>query len=229
MMKIKLHFRKATAISIFIFLFILSIFLASAIEFEFSSPEEGKLNESIEIEITTMEENTNNYDVKIFVSENAKTISQIFDESTEKWKNSFNYLKETFPEKKDYEIKVLQTGNFELCVKLRLSGSNSKIYEKCSQIKIMEGDEADEAEEPEEKESVEENDSSDEVQEENSETISKSHINQIEIEKQNEKIILSSPSASNFTTKEEKIRVFLFIAFCVLLVFILILLIFRKI
>jgi hypothetical protein len=113
------------AISLF---FLLFLHYATALELDFTAPGSVKQNEEFTVSINL--ETQEKYDVKIFVhnSEDEKIerdeyLSEIEDDG---WKDSWFYLKETFPDKKEYSLRVLrETGDKTLCVRLRKSGADS--------------------------------------------------------------------------------------------------------
>ncbi len=127
---------KVTVISFFI-LFFLPI--VSGIEISFISPESVYVNETFTVSIDSNSQELR--DVKIFILDsNKKIISEIYNGS---WENPFYYIKDSFPEKKVYEIKIFkEETNANIC--LRLRASRSSFDEKCNKILIK----MKEAEEP---------------------------------------------------------------------------------
>ena len=207
--------------------------LTSALDFELNSPESAELNASFQVLITA--ETSETYDVKIFVQDNEeKIISQIFNEG---WKNPFYYLKSIFPQQKEFKIQINKfSENAQICARLRKSGSSS-FNEKCNEMKIIKNQQESE-EKPEQvnenksnktKESKQENKSTDTLKQNISQ---EQEIKNINYQTQdNEKIILNSKSQDAkkiFTTKNEKIRIWVIYSFTALCIIIIILLALKR-
>ncbi len=116
----------------FFLLFLILINLASSIDFSMDSPEKVTNSEEFAVRILEEAENSEIYDVKIFVSNNDKIVSQIYNDG---WKNSRYYIREVFPGKREFNIKILEEGNFEICARLRKSGKTA-FDEKCNKINV---------------------------------------------------------------------------------------------
>ncbi|MBI2632000.1 hypothetical protein HYW75_03280 [Candidatus Pacearchaeota archaeon] len=114
----------------FIFLFLVN--LANALEFSFNSPSSVKLNEEFKVKVFAS--TTEVFDVKIYVKDfNDKVISEIYDQS---WKSSFYFVKESFPSRTEYSVRVTKAyGSFDICVKLRKSEKTTS-NELCSKIEV---------------------------------------------------------------------------------------------
>lgn len=118
---------KLMAISLVFFFFSLS----SAEEIDFLSPKEVILFENFTVNITSSLKGI--YDVKIIVQDTEKnTISEVYSNG---WKSSFYYLKEAYPERKEYTLRVKSSIDGSLCVRMRKSGE-SKYLESCRPILI---------------------------------------------------------------------------------------------
>lgn len=110
------------------FLFIIALMaidLSSAAEFSFSYPPNIKVNESFTISIDAQ----GIYDVKIFVYEGdySSFISELYDSG---WRSPFKYIKEAYPSKKDFDIRIVRySSDAGLCVQLREPGESSYIRE----------------------------------------------------------------------------------------------------
>lgn len=115
-----------------------SLSFSSAVEFEFSYPESVRIDNSFEVEISSQAEDT--FDVKVFVhkseSDSAKSEDYISDIYNDGWKNSWNYIKEAFPEQKIFRVEVTSDpGERTICVRLRKSGTDSTTL-KCDSIEV---------------------------------------------------------------------------------------------
>ncbi len=201
---------------------------ASALVFDFDYPAQVQINESFSVSLSA--ETTNTYDVKIFISNNDdKIISQIYNEG---WKNPYYYVKAVFPEKSEFDVRVINySSEATICARLRKTDSSS-FSEECGSIEI-----AEEAEEPEEQSGPEENNTPSE-QEAKPDFVS-SHSGSTETLEQSEDKGAEEPerihlnpqarrSSDKFITKDEKLRLFALYAFTGLVVLIVIFLIFKK-
>ena len=229
--KAKSHIIRLTAISLVLFL----IPLVSAIDFQLASPESFSLNESFDVSISASTSEI--YDVKIFVhDESSKTLSEIYND---KWKNPYYYIKESFPSKTTYSIRVIETSNsYEICARLRKTGK-SNYDQVCNPISISDDKEIqDDSQENSQNESsdvqIEEpkNTSEESPPEETSSTQDENPL--IETENTSSKrIVLNSPkeaktSENTFVTKQEKLRLYAVYAFTFFCIIIIILLSLRK-
>jgi hypothetical protein len=146
----------------------LSLPNVSSLEISLISPQEVKINEEFTVSISA--DSTENYDVKIFVhnSEDEKIdrdeyISEIYNEN---WKDSYNYIKSSFPEKTEYKIRVLESpGDKEICARLRKTGA-STFSTQCNAINVLQSENSVEEDSNEEIEEDEVNDKEDEEDEE---------------------------------------------------------------
>ncbi len=121
---------KSTVISLFFF--IMAIQVASAIDFSLNSPTSTDLNEEFSVSLSA--ETTDIYDVKIFaIDKDSEITSLIYNDG---WKNAYYYIKETFPDEKDYKIKIIHSnGNQQICARLRQTGKTS-YSELCNDIEV---------------------------------------------------------------------------------------------
>src|SRR3989344_4728784 len=113
------------------------------LDFNFSYPSEVDLNDSFIVGIEA--DSSQEMDVKIFAIEEKEIISEIYQDG---WKNPFFYLKEAFPSSKEFKIKILKEGEYELCVRLRISGKTA-FDEKSDMINVEQQDSETEEEEEE--------------------------------------------------------------------------------
>jgi len=121
-----------TAISLYCFAsFLLLASFSSALEFQFNSPSEVSQNETFYTSIIAS--TSDSYDVKIFVYDDSKEYSEIYD-GTE-WKNPYYYLKSVFPQMYNYSIISHYTGDANICARLRKTGGSS-YTEVCNPIKV---------------------------------------------------------------------------------------------
>lgn len=94
--------------------------------FSLEAPERSMVNENVSVTIRDSSQTTS--DVKIFVSENATIISQIYAGG---WKNAFYYLPGAFPEQKEFVIRIRKPApHATLCARLRPRGAQ-KYEEFC--------------------------------------------------------------------------------------------------
>lgn len=221
----------------FIFLTVTSS-LVSAQEISFDSPETVRINEPFEVSIEINSEET--FDVKIFVHNSddnsisrGEYISEIFNDD---WKDSWNYINEAYPEKKDFELRVTESpGERGICVRVRKTGAETTKL-SCKEIEVLEAEPEDVEEEseennpepavesPPEKISSTPNETLPVPQEIKSQNIQP-------LEKESEVIFLNEPSISpqkTITTKKAKSRNFLVYSLLFFLALLTILMALRK-
>lgn len=103
-----------------------------ALDIALKTPSHVNLNESF---IVTIEvESSDTYDVKLYVEDQQKIVSQIFANT---WKSSFYYLPAVFPSQKSYQVRVtVPTTDPQLCIRLRKTGSKTALTPYCQPIMI---------------------------------------------------------------------------------------------
>lgn len=117
-------------LSAVIFAVLLSSFVSS-LDFQLISPIQANENESFEVSIIANTSDT--YDVKIFVTNDSKEFSEIYDGSA--WKSTYYYLKSVFPQTSNFQMKAHSVGDTVVCSRLRKSGASS-YTEVCNNVKI---------------------------------------------------------------------------------------------
>ena len=223
-------------------LFFLFLQTVSSLDFNVISPAEVVLNRefTVKIEADTQED----YDVKIYVHDDTKDFSEIYDGIA--WRSPYKFLLTAFPSKKEFLIISHYEGETNLCVKLRKSADPKDVSETCRPIKINSDQQEENEEETEDEETPSEDNNSNEnipnseeneLQENISAAKNDSNIEFLSSEKnlQQERIVLNSPKiqqSSNengiIATKQQKIRLGIIYAFAIFCVFIIILLALRK-
>ncbi len=216
----------------------------AGINFTFNYPSEINVNEGFEVEI--LAEANDTLDVKIFVHDDKKEFSEIFDGTD--WKSSFNFLIGVFPSQTIFKVRSHFIGETEICVKLRKTGESSDSV--CLPIEVLPQEPSEDnntySEQNESNSEVEENEESqDSGEEPNNEdedqnsgnignsqmrnTQSNSNLNFTQI-KQNKKIILgdNENKPDEFISEQEKIRTWVVYGFTGLIVLIAVLLALRK-
>ena len=228
----------------FLFSFIiLSLPSVSALDFNFSSPDEVEQNESFQVSISA--ETSLIWDVKIYINDaqNAGEYSETL--VGEEWKNPYRFLDSVFPSQNLFTIRALQLGYFNICASLR----DSSTYTKCNNITIIENssppDEEPEEQTPEnttqnDSQTAETDDNNSDLEDEENSTgiVNKSSVQSVKSsasstqtssQEDNEVIYLnkkpasdsiSGSSISSFMTREEKVRLWMaygFAGFCVLI------------
>ncbi len=129
---------KYLSFSLCAFVLIFFSFNVLAADFTLDSPDSVYLNEEFEVSIDSSL--TGKHDVKIFsVDNNNEITSFIYNDG---WKNAYYYLKSTFPDEKEYKIKISSSEGEEseqtLCARLRPEGKTS-YTEACTQIEVKQG------------------------------------------------------------------------------------------
>lgn len=210
---------------------------ANALDFNFTSPESVDLNEEFKVKIEL--ETDEIYDVKIFVHENDKTISQIL---AAEWRNPARYLISAFPSESEFSVRLIQySDNAEICVRLRKT-NKTNFEESCKPIKVLEteDDESEEEDSDTDNEELEEEDENNddedekEIAKESTNISLKPQIVSLKETPQNhsEKIVLSSKKqpdeAKVLITKYEREKFIILYAFIILCIFIIILLALKK-
>jgi hypothetical protein len=117
----------------------------SALEFSFDYPENVNVNEDFTVSLEL--DSVDKFDVKIFIhnSEDEKTtrgdyISDIYNPIKEEWQDSWYYIKEAFPENRDFKVKALSNPGKEICLRIRKAETQST-YLKCQEILVSKQDE----------------------------------------------------------------------------------------
>lgn len=199
----------------------------SALNFTLDSPSSVEVESEFTVSIQS-ESVSDNYDVKIFVENpnaSPKTISRIYNEE---WQNSYFYINSVFPEQTEFKIKILSSGDWEICARLRKGEIHGP---QCNPITVTGNTQED-------NQQSEKEDRDNGL--ENEETL-KSSVSSNTIKEENpaineqEKIILN-PSASSESNQESKIfltnegnfRLIIIYAFTVFCIIIIILLALRK-
>jgi hypothetical protein len=216
--------------------------LCSALNIQLNSPEEVTMDE--EFSVTISADTTEIHDVKVFVhnSEDDKIdrneyISEIHDGE---WKDSYLYIKGSFPEDNEYKIKILESpGEREICARLRKTGTSS-FSTQCNKIKILSSKNSEE-ENNKDDEKKSEDDSEDKPEDKDTieatkskelSSVSEETSNIQQLPNKQEKIMLNSKSSTeekfensrSITTPEGNKRKFLiygFTGFCVLIIILL--------
>ena len=125
--------------------------LASSLELSFNYPKDVKINKEFTVSIEA--DSSEQYDVKVFVHKSKddkidrnEYISEIYNDG---WKDSYLYIKGSFPEQSNYKIRVTSSpGQQEICARLRKTGSTS-FSTQCERINVGE-DEPEEEDAPKE-------------------------------------------------------------------------------
>lgn len=242
---------RVMAISLLAFLFLLP--LVSSLDFNFTSPAEVNQNEGFSVDITS-DSISESYDVKIYVTDDTKEFSEIYDGTG--WKSSQNYLISFYSEIKMYQVRAhIPDDNTTICVRLRKTGTKTTPPAVCKPIKVnlVESQEDSSQEEPQtdddaeepaledvsdsdntsgEDESSSDEDSSD-SEDSSSSTAPSSSAPQIaansisHLSEEDSRIVLNSKKESSipeFNSTEEKVRLSMIYAFSVVCVIIIILL-----
>jgi len=115
--------------------FIFLIAFVSAINISIKYPNSVFVNEEFQVNVYSDSNEKDIHDIKIYVNNNEnKTISQIFDESTNSWKNSRYYINQVYPSQDSFKLRVMNFSNqASLCIKLR---KENKYIEKCDRLII---------------------------------------------------------------------------------------------
>lgn len=183
--------------------------ITQAIEFSFDSPGSVELEKEFTVSISSGEEISEDFDVKIFIHESEdekisreEYVSEIYDEEKESWSDSWYYLIESFPKKGEYKIKASKSeGDKLICARLRKSSDKDSGFEEvCNEIEILESNQetAEEDEEPEEPESTEASQEEGKITQAKDEPRQEIKNISLETEKQEpEKIILTSQKKIN--------------------------------
>nr|AQS33457.1 hypothetical protein [uncultured archaeon] len=209
----------------------MAISLTSALEISINSPLEVDLNEEFTVSINA--DSSETHDVKIFIHssddekiEQNEYISEIYSDG---WKNPYYYLKESFPEKKEYKIKATSSPAKEICARLRKTGTSS-FSTQCQSIKVLKSETEEETEDAEEdNEEIKENASIGNIQDD----LPQQQIAQpSQLSLNSEKLFLNSPSEEKaqktFITKQEKTRLGIIYSFTAFTLVVIILLALKK-
>jgi hypothetical protein len=219
-----------------IVLMVISITFTSRViaeEVSLNSPENVEIDEEFTVEIDSAVEET--CDVKIFIHNSddsrisrSEYISEIYSEADDTWKDSWFYIIGSFPEQKEYKLKVASSsGQREICVKLRKSSDKESGFDQvCRDIEINEKSTSSESK-PKEK-TPEETKESPEEKSSIPETQQNSEMRKISYIEKQEKLTLnpksnSAPITEIKTPRKELYILYSFMAFCVAIIILLVL------
>jgi len=113
--------------------FIVLLNSVSTLNITMESPPEIEKDTEFQVEISA--DSNEKYDVKIYVHEDTKAFSEIYDSE---WKSPHNYIKEAFPERKKFLILSHFFGETKICLKLRNSINQKEITQVCNPINVLE-------------------------------------------------------------------------------------------
>lgn len=111
----------------------------SALKISLDSPSKAEINKEFKVSISA--DSTEKHDVKIFIhnSDDSKIerneyISEI---KYDAWKDSYFYIKESFPKQTEYIIRAISSpGTRQICARLRKTGTSS-YSTACNEIEII--------------------------------------------------------------------------------------------
>ena len=202
-------------------LVILLMGISSALEIGFDFPDE--IVHGDEFEISVSADSNEIYDVKIYAysGEKSDKKSEIFNFVESKWQSSYYYLKEAFPDNKEFKIRLkneTEEGKGIICVKLRKTGTSS-YKEECKEVMISADDrQKEEDADEEDDENTNENDEDEETN--NDEADGLEDYAKLEYD---EVIMLNAPIKEQniMLTNQEKIRksmAYIFVGFLVIVI-----------
>ncbi len=113
--------------------FLYSLSSAAAVSFSFSSPDEAEL--SVPFNVTISADSTEEKDVKVFIKDSAyENLSEIYNDG---WKSTRYYIKSAFPEKDTFTLlPKAESNKAEICIRLRKIGKTA-FEELCKDIVII--------------------------------------------------------------------------------------------
>src|SRR3989344_1384251 len=222
-----------TTLLLIIILMVISFQSARALDFSFTSPEEAKLGE--ELLITLDSDSPDTHDIKVFIHksrdqtiERNEYISEIYNDE---WSDPWYYIQGAFPSSKEIKIRPLESGNYNICVRLR--SETKSTFTECKPITITENANQQNQERKEENNDDEETEKKEET-DANKETVSLTANNIQQAPDQinrDGKIILNqrdknqeTETQKTFTTKTHKTRqwiLYSFLGFCILIIILL--------
>ena len=206
--------------------------LSSALTISLDSPGSAGIEE--EFSVSYEADSSETFDVKIFVHSSEDTsiqrseyISEIYDSD---WKDSWYYIKEAFPERKEFMMRALNSpGDRSICVRLRKTGTDV-VHTECTTIEILEQSQTqtmEQHEEDDEPDEIENNVLEDRDEKIQQLTKPEQSAEQLPKKIQQEKILLNSPKnelSEEITTSSQKKLNWIIYSFLGLCIFIIILL-----
>jgi hypothetical protein len=219
-------------------LLVFSIHLTQAAELTLDSPDSVEINEEFKVSINLNLLESEEYDVKIFIHDSddekisrEEYISEIYDGG---WKDSYYYIKGSFPASKEYEIRATSSpGDRIICLRLRKSSSEDSGFEQiCKPIEITASKESSKTktEDSEEKSTASGSDEKQSLDQPQAiATTENQQFDSLTEERVsvNEKIVLNAKTENakqtteTFSTKQDKIKrgiIYSFVIFCVVII-----------
>lgn len=186
--------------------------------------------ENFKIELQTYNLKDEKYDIKVYIENDGKIISERYDENENEWKSGTYYIREAIEGKgnksEDFKLRIKEkygsfSGNGEIIAKIRKSGSSSVIDEIKEDIEILEKEE----EKEEKKEEIkEEQETIKENQEQNKETVEQTRNvirlgDRSKLQEENEE---KSEGKILYESESEKVKKYAIYAFNIVLIIIII-------
>jgi len=238
-MKKRVHVKIISLISLAFIIFLSGI--SSGIHANFSCPENVEAEKEFECSLTA-EDFSGNYDVKVELVDNGKTIAKI--KSGSEWKSAYYYLPEFIKEEdkgkeKKASIMIIENieGEFSGLLKLR---QNSKVTSFNFTLNVLSGANAESSEEDEEEDAeigggnitdnIENSDdnSSKETKEYKATKNPAIHLNPSENDNLQNELEYPETLSVVYESKNQKIKNYLLYAFCIFLILIIIFLLLRR-
>jgi hypothetical protein len=227
------HYTFSIVKTILLILILMAISLpfSSSLKINFDSPSSVNINEEFTVSIDA--DSSDPHDVKVFVHKSSdksiqgsEYISEILDTD---WSNPWFYIKEAFPDKTEFKIRVIESpGDRSICVRLRKTETET-VSTECDSITIEEAQDEQEHKK-EEPEKVEKDEEKIEVDQLNSSSDDFPSQLSFPSSIENEKLLLNTNKNPDqeIITKTEKKRTGIIYAFTALMIIIIVLLALRR-
>ena len=187
---------------------VISLVSAATMQFSLDSPNEVYLEKEFPVSVES--DSSDVFDIKIYIYQASKEYSEIYNDG---WKSPNYYINEAFPEQKEFRIIAHKELEGQICLKARNSDSK-KIQEVCNPINVIKSNIGTEDTKTESPSKVDEKTKA---------------ANQSIKNNNDNKVILNPKKTEVFITKNEKINIFICVAFSVISLVLIILIAFRKI
>lgn len=106
-----------------IMMFVLMLGFVSAVDVELNCPDDVFVDEEFECELEVFD-GDGDYDLKIEIDEERDSALKILD--NDEWKSGYYYLKEYVRDEEVVKLKILESGRYDLIVKLRQGSERSE-------------------------------------------------------------------------------------------------------
>ena len=113
---------------------VLIIMISSVTSLSMNFSPDDKIYSNSEFEVFIDSKNNNQQDVRFFLNNSNSTL-YVYEDN---WRNAFRYILSSFPETKKYSLKISNSGEESLCIRLRETNNPKKTESICTNINVLE-------------------------------------------------------------------------------------------